>query len=35
MIHMENYGWWIEFTPAFFGAGKNYPPAFVDGFDQR
>ncbi|KAF8893198.1 oligopeptide transporter [Gymnopilus junonius] len=21
MIHMENYGWWIEFTPAFFGAG--------------
>ncbi|OSD05158.1 oligopeptide transporter [Trametes coccinea BRFM310] len=21
IIQMENYGWWIEFTPAFFGAG--------------
>lgn len=22
MIQMENFGWWIEFTPAFFGAGQ-------------
>ncbi|KAI0045023.1 oligopeptide transporter [Auriscalpium vulgare] len=22
IIHLENYGWWIEFTPAFFGAGQ-------------
>ncbi|KAI0312850.1 oligopeptide transporter [Amylostereum chailletii] len=22
MIKMENYGWFIEFTPAFFGAGQ-------------
>ncbi|KAF8921979.1 OPT oligopeptide transporter protein-domain-containing protein [Mucidula mucida] len=21
IIALENYGWWIEFTPAFFGAG--------------
>ncbi|KAI0761256.1 oligopeptide transporter [Trametes elegans] len=21
IISLENYGWWIEFTPAFFGAG--------------
>ncbi|PPQ84126.1 hypothetical protein CVT25_003339 [Psilocybe cyanescens] len=21
MINLENYGWWIQFTPAFFGAG--------------
>ncbi|KAG8943628.1 hypothetical protein FRC03_002414 [Tulasnella sp. 419] len=21
MIALENYGWWLEFTPAFFGAG--------------
>ncbi|KAM5543115.1 hypothetical protein V8D89_002989 [Ganoderma adspersum] len=21
IISMDNYGWWIEFTPAFFGAG--------------
>ncbi|THH12710.1 hypothetical protein EW146_g7441 [Bondarzewia mesenterica] len=22
IISLENYGWWIEFTPAFFGAGQ-------------
>lgn len=21
MIQLDNYGWWIEFTPAFYGAG--------------
>lgn len=21
LIHLENYGWWIEFTPSFIGAG--------------
>jgi uncharacterized oligopeptide transporter (OPT) family protein len=21
IIALDNYGWWIEFTPAFFGAG--------------
>jgi hypothetical protein len=21
IISLDNYGWWIEFTPAFFGAG--------------
>ena len=22
IIALDNYGWWIEFTPAFFGAGQ-------------
>ncbi|KAI0034683.1 oligopeptide transporter [Vararia minispora EC-137] len=22
IISLDNYGWWIEFTPAFFGAGQ-------------
>lgn len=21
MIRLENWGWWLEFTPAFYGAG--------------
>jgi hypothetical protein len=26
IIALENYGWWLEFTPAFFGAGMLSGP---------
>ncbi|QRV76781.1 OPT oligopeptide transporter protein [Ceratobasidium sp. AG-Ba] len=36
MIQLDNYGWWLEFTPAFFGAGMlsgmNASWSFFGGF---